>query len=111
MCGRPIGFPDFQVDNSRRLSQERLDQLARHSLAARFRGHGKVQELGFTLHECTRHQESRHANSADRDAEVVPRVVGDVPLGSLGAGGLDDGDLGEVAWSAAADYPRYILGA
>jgi len=99
-----IGFPDLEKNGSMAIGQERIHELPGDAVAAEFGRHRQVEELIFVLGHGARHQESRHAILADRDAEIVLHILSDIPLDGFGAGGLDGGDLRQMVNFSAPDF-------
>src|ERR1017187_1335619 len=103
VSGCLVGFADLEKDRPRRLRQQGCQQIAPHALAAKFRRHRQVQKLPFVLRYRAGNQESRDAPAAHRYPEIILRVLGDTPPGSLRTGFLDGRNFVQIAWLAAAD--------
>ena len=66
--------------------------------------YGEIEDFAFTGRHLARDHESGHAVLPYGHSKIVVEIIGDAPVRSLGAGGLNGGDLLEVGWFTGADY-------
>ena len=103
VSGSVVGLPDLQEDCPGRLPQQACQQISPHTPTAKFRRHRQVQKLPLVFRHRAGNQEARDALAADRHPEVILRVLGNIPPGSLRTGCLDSRNFVQIAWLAAAD--------
>src|ERR1039457_386678 len=114
VAGRPVGFADFQVETALGgacfslprgggSGQEFLEQGPRETFPAEFGCHHQIEQLGFVEGHAARHQERGDAAVLQTDAEIVLQVIGGIPVGGLGTGGLDGRDFRQIACTAGPD--------
>ncbi len=88
-----VGFSDFQIETGAAGVQELLDEGPRETFPAELGCHCQVEQLGFVRGDMARNQESSDAAIVKADAKIVPQIIGGVPLGGFGTGGLYGGDF------------------
>src|ERR1017187_7577402 len=104
VAGGLVGLADFQVETGGGGAQEFLGGGSRETFPAEFGCHHQVEQFGFVGGHAARDQERGDAAVLQADAEIVLQIIGGVPVGGFGTGGLDGGDFREIAWMAGPDY-------
>src|SRR5271157_1402057 len=104
IAGGLIGLADFQVETGGGTGEESLEERSRDTFSAKFGRHHQIEQLGFIGGHAARDQESGDAAVVNAYAEIVLQIIGGIPVGGFGTGGLDGGDFHEIAWIAGPDY-------
>src|ERR1017187_9280409 len=104
VAGGLVGLADFQVETGGGGAQEFLGGGSRETFPAEFGCHHQVEQFGFVGGHAARDQERGDAAVVKADAEIVLQIIGGIPMGGFGTGGLDGGNFREIAWMAGPDY-------
>ena len=93
VAGGLIGLADFEVETVGGNAQEFLEEGPRETFPAEFGRHHQVEQLGFVWGHAACDQEPGDAAVVKAYAEIVPQIIGGIPVGGFGTGGLDGGDF------------------